>query len=100
MVKEEVAMKTMPSGNRMTSDIQLLRSNLKFNISILASQMLLVALSVAWGIHTVLIAKHGAIYFVEPNHMILWGEIIATALIAMFGITVLTLQVCRLWKYE
>ena len=100
MVKEEIAMKTLTSGNRMTIDIQLLQSNLKSVISILASQILLIALSVAWCIHTLLIAKHGAIYFVESNHVILWGEIIAVAMIVVFGISVFTIQVCGLCKHE
>lgn len=68
----------------------------KFTILVLASQLLLVALATAWGIHTALVARHGAVYFVEPNPLILWGEITMTALIALFGMAVFTLQTRRL----
>jgi hypothetical protein len=42
----------------------------------------------------VLIAKYGEVHFVEANPLILYGEIGATALIAVFAATVFTLQ----WK--
>ncbi len=69
---------------------------LKFAMLVLVSQMLLVALGIAWVVHTALVAKHGAIYFVEPNPVILWGEIAATVLITLFATFVFTLQACRL----
>ncbi len=71
------------SGNRMTSIIL-----------VLASQLLLMALAIAWCVHMVLIAKHGRIFFAEPNLLILYGEIAATVLIAIFAIAVFVLQ----WK--
>jgi hypothetical protein len=44
----------------------------------------------------VLIAKNGAIYFVEANPTILWGEIVATIVITLFGTAVFAIQVYRL----
>ena len=67
--------------------------SLKFTILVIAGQLLL---ATAWGIHTALVARHGAVYFVEPNPLILWGEITTTALIALFGTAVFTLQTRRL----
>jgi amino acid transporter len=69
---------------------------LKFTILVLASQLLLIALALAWAIHMSLIAAHGAVYFVEPNLVILWIEIIATVLIGLFGTVVFVLQLRRL----
>lgn len=60
----------------------------------LAAQLLLIATSIAWCVHMVLIAKYGEVHFVEANPLILYGEIGATALIAVFAATVFTLQ----WK--
>lgn len=68
----------------------------KLTMLVLAAQLLLVALAIAWGIHTALVARYGAVYFIEPNPLILWGEIIATALIALFGTAVFTLKALRL----
>ena len=66
----------------------------RFTIAVLAAQLLLIATSIAWCIHMVLIAKHGEVYFVEANPTILYGEIVATALITLFATTVFILQ----WK--
>jgi hypothetical protein len=57
------------------------------SLSIITSQLLLIALSLAWGIHSALIIRNGAAYFVEPNGLILYYEIISTAVIALYGIT-------------
>ena len=69
---------------------------LKFTILVLVSQLLLIALALAWAIHMTLIATNGAVYFVETNPLILWIEIIATVLISMFGTAVFAIQVYRL----
>ncbi len=63
---------------------------------VLTSQLLLVALAVAWCIHMILIAKNGQIYFVEPNAVILYAEIAATVFIAFFAITVFVVQYRKL----
>ena len=67
-----------------------------FAILILAALLLLMAMSIAWCVHMVLIAKYGEVYFVESNPMVLYGEIVATALITLFGGTIFVLQVKRL----
>ena len=65
-----------------------------FTMAVLAAQMLLMATSIAWCVHMVLIAKYGELYFVEANPVILYGEIVAAALITLFAATVFILQ----WK--
>jgi len=69
---------------------------LKFTITVLASQLLLIALALAWAIHMTLIAANGAVYFVETNRAILWIEIAASVLISLFGTAVFAIQVYRL----
>ena len=66
----------------------------KFTIAVLAAQLLLIATAVAWCLHMVIIARYGEIHFVEANPVILYGEIVATALITIFAATVFILQ----WK--
>ena len=66
----------------------------RFAIAVLAAQLLLVANSIAWCVHMVIIAKYGEVYFVESNTTILYVEIAATALITLFAIIVFALQ----WK--
>lgn len=66
----------------------------RFALFVMAAQLLLIALAIAWFIHMILIAKYGEIYFVEKNPAILYGEIGVTALITVFAITVFALQ----WK--
>ena len=63
---------------------------------VLISQMLLIALSISWFIHMLLIEINGAVYFVEKEPAILWTEIIATAIIIIFGGIVLVMQSKRL----
>ena len=69
---------------------------LRFATVIMISQMLLVALGIAWLVHMVLIATYGSIYFVENNPFILWAEITATILITTFATWVLAIQIQRL----
>jgi hypothetical protein len=69
---------------------------LKFTILVLISQLLLIALAIAWVIHMVLIAKDGAVYFVEGNSTILWAEIGITTLITLFATAVFSIEVYRL----
>jgi membrane protein implicated in regulation of membrane protease activity len=63
---------------------------------VMISQMLLIALAIAWVVHMVIIAANGAIYFVEAKPVILWAEISATALITLFATAVFALQLYRL----
>ena len=66
----------------------------KFAVAVLAAQVLLIATSIAWCVHMILIAKYGELRFVEANPRISYGEIGATALITLFAATVFILQ----WK--
>ena len=66
----------------------------KFAVAVLAAQVLLIATSIAWCVHMILIAKYGELRFVEANPRILYGEIGVTALITLFATTVFILQ----WK--
>ena len=73
-----------------------MRRRLKFAIVVLISQLLLIALAIAWVVHMIIIAVNGAAYFVETNPFILWGEIITTVLITLFAVGVFTIQLSRL----
>jgi len=69
---------------------------LRFTILVLVSQLLLIALAIAWVVHMALIAKNGAIYFVEKNPAILWAKIGVTALITLFATAVFAIEIYRL----
>ncbi len=69
---------------------------MKFAIVILVSQLLLIALAIAWVVHMVIIAVNGSAYFVETNPVILWGEIAATVLITLFATSVFAIQIYKL----
>lgn len=73
-----------------------MRRRLRFAVVVLISQVLLIAVTVAWLIHMTIIAVNGSVSFVERNPYILWGELIATVLITVFAIYVLALQIKRL----
>ena len=73
-----------------------MRRRLTFATIVLISQMLLIALAVAWMIHMFIIAVNGSVYFEESNPLILWGEIVTIAIITLFGIFVLATQIQRL----
>ncbi len=62
----------------------------------LISQLLLVALAVAWAVHMILIAANGSVLFVERNSFVLWVEISLTILISLFGLVVFAMQLRRL----
>lgn len=57
-------------------------------MAILASQLLLLALAFAWGVHQVLLAKYGAIYSGESSSVVVYAQIIAVAAIALFAVGV------------
>jgi ABC-type nickel/cobalt efflux system permease component RcnA len=87
----------MTANSRQTkTEKPTMRRRLKNAALILISQMLLVALAVAWLVHMSLIAAYGSIFFIEDNPFILWGEIIASALIIIFAVFVLVNQIKRL----
>lgn len=67
-----------------------------FAIIILVSQLLLIALAFTWLIQMSVIAKNGAVKFVEENPVILTAEIIMAALICLFALVVFVLQIIKL----
>ncbi len=73
-----------------------MRRRLKSAIAVLAAQMLLIALAIAWLIQMTLIAVNGSVFFIEGNSAILWTEISASLLITIFAIYVLVRQIQRL----
>ena len=73
-----------------------MRRRVKNTALVLVSQMLLVAMAVAWVIHMAIIAAFGSISFVENNKFILWVEILASSATALFGIYVLIAEIKRL----
>lgn len=78
------------------NQIPPMRRRLKNAAWVLISQMLLIALAIAWLVHMILIASFGSINFVEQNPFILYGEIAGSGLIAVYAIVVLVIQVKRL----
>lgn len=68
-------------------------NDLRLSMSVLVSQMLTIALSIAWFVHAVIVKINGVVYFVEPNLAILYLEIFVTTAIALYGIAFLFLQI-------
>jgi hypothetical protein len=73
-----------------------MRRRLTSTTIVLISLGLLIALSLTWTIHLIIIAVNGAVYFKEQNPFILWGEIAITFFIILFGIYGLNTQINRL----
>jgi hypothetical protein len=69
---------------------------LRFALIIIASHILLIALAVAWLIQMLVININGSVKFVEYNRTILFSEIVLIALVCLFGISVLYLQIKKL----
>jgi len=69
---------------------------LRFGVVVLAAQLLLLAMAVAWCVQLTLIAVRGQICFAETNAVILYGEIAGMVLIAIFAIAVFVMQYRRL----
>jgi membrane protein implicated in regulation of membrane protease activity len=67
-----------------------------FAMLVLVAQLLLIGMTIAWLIHMILIAKYGAVYFVEENPLILYVEIGASIVIVLFAIVVFVIQCKRL----
>jgi len=68
----------------------------RFALVVIGSHILLIALAVAWLIQMLVIARNGSVKFVEYNQTILIVEIVLIALISIFGISVLCMQIKRL----
>ena len=73
-----------------------MRRRLKFTTVVLISQVMLIALAIAWLVHMIVIAAFGAVYFIEREPLILWIEISASLLITLFAVLVLIMQIKRL----
>ena len=73
-----------------------MRRRLRSTALVLVSQMLLIALAFAWLLQMVIIAREGSAYFIENNHLILYGEITVVAFILIFALYVLITQIRRL----
>ena len=73
-----------------------LRRRLRFAVIVAISQLLLIALAIAWLIFMVIIAVNGSVYFVERNPVVRWLEVAAALLIILFATGVLITQLKRL----
>jgi membrane protein YdbS with pleckstrin-like domain len=80
----------------MDDRTRAMQRRLRFSLLILVSQILLVALAIAWLVHMSIIAISGSVYFVENNPWILWTEIIISIFITLFAISILVMQIQRL----
>lgn len=69
---------------------------IRFILIVLASQFLLLALALGWGIYLFQIARYGGVYSVENNYWLLYAEIFATVLIVFFAIIVIFLEFGRM----
>ena len=69
---------------------------LRFGVVVLAAQLLLLAMAVAWCVQLTLIALRGRICFEETNSAILYGEIAGVVLIAVFALAFFVVQYRRL----
>ncbi len=72
------------------------RRRLRFAMIVIVSQLLLIALAIAWGVHLILIVQNGGVLSIETNPWILYGEIFATVLIIMFALVVVVLEFKRM----
>ena len=73
-----------------------LRRRLRFAVVVVISQLLLIALAIAWLIFMIIIAVNGSVYFVERNPLIRWLEVAAAVLIILFAAGVFIAQLSRL----
>jgi hypothetical protein len=73
-----------------------LRRRLRFAVVVVISQLLLIALAIAWLIFMIIIAVNGSVYFVERNAAIRWLEVAAAVLIILFATGVFITQLRRL----
>ena len=54
-----------------TANRPTIHRRIEFAVVVLISQLLLIALAIAWLVHMLIIAANGSIYFVEKNPLIL-----------------------------
>jgi ABC-type nickel/cobalt efflux system permease component RcnA len=73
-----------------------LRRRLRFAVVGVISQLLLIALAIAWLIFMLIIAVNGSVYFVERNLIVRWLEVAAVVLIILFATGVFIAQLKRL----
>ncbi len=73
-----------------------LRRRLRFAVVVVISQLLLIALAIAWLIFMIIIAVNGSVYFIERNPLVRWLEVTAAILIILFAIGVFITQLKRL----
>ena len=73
-----------------------LRRRLRFAVLVVISQLLLIALAIAWLIFMIIIAVNGSVYFVERNPLVRWLEVTAAVLIILFAVSVFIVQLKRL----
>ena len=78
-----------------TQNAQINR-RIRFSAVVIVSQILLIALSLAWGIYLITIAMNGGVLSVENNPWVLFGEIFATFLIIQFAMVVIFLELYRM----
>lgn len=76
-------------------DIRINR-RVRYSAIVIVSQMLLIALALAWGIYLILIARNGGVLSIENNPWILYGEIVATFLIIQFALIVIGMELYRM----
>ena len=69
---------------------------LRFTILVLISQVLLIALAIAWLAYMIVVAANGSIYFIETSLLVLWAEISLVAVITLFATAVFSLEIYRL----
>ncbi|MCR4392921.1 MAG: hypothetical protein NUV31_00965 [Dehalococcoidales bacterium] len=69
---------------------------LAFTLLILISQLLLLALAIAWLIQMLVIYHNGSVRFVEYNRGILLLEIVMVIIILIFALVVFSLQIKRM----
>ena len=72
------------------------KRRVRFSLFVLASHLMLLALAVVWLVQMLVIAKYGAIRFVEHNPVILYLEIILACLVILFAIVLTIVQLFRL----
>jgi ABC-type nickel/cobalt efflux system permease component RcnA len=74
------------------------KRRIRFSLTVIISQGLLIALAVAWGIYLVVISQNGgSIISTESNKAILYAEIVATGLIVLFSVVVIFMELNRLF---
>ncbi len=69
---------------------------LRFAVIVVVSQLLLIALAIAWGILLILIAQRGGVLSIETNPWILYGELVSTVFIIIFAVVVVFFEFKRM----